>query len=901
MHGPILIGMLVGAIETLPVVYYGRSLAALEPARAISSFTASFLGTTAMYLLLMSLAARRRRSRALAIAGIVVASLLFQAVHFGIYREFSALPTVSVADFARQNWRYAGALFLGRVDALSAALLLVACAVLASLVRRGVAGVSGSRAAALCGLGLVMVASRAVTRAPFMSVSEHAIWLVAESIRGPGQINAAWTPERARPSKTPARYPMNVILFRLEEVAAQATTLARPELPTTPFLQSLLDEHPSETFVATLHFANATATDVSVLSIYTGLAPAAPLDAHRSVPTLWDYFAAAGFDTSLFLPDHLEWGDFRQRFQARPGELNLRKVVDAGNAGAPLVYDHSLNDSAVVDAALEYQRQRGWAEPFLQIVSLRMPHAVGEGARVNRLDHGPWPAEPPELHDYYNGIRHDDGLMQGFIAALPDAVRRRTALVFVSDHGTRLFGRNAGAGELHRLDNYHVETTRVPWLIHVPRAARGSDPGKGLDQLRSNLEAHATSNIDVLPTLLGLVGIEPVDVGMASSELLLGRDLTAPIAATRGIVQLNTGPLRRWDREHFGLVLEDGAFHYLFGRDGERLFDLRQDPLEQADLAADAAFAPMLVRARALAAELPELRRIQQKYARAEAVTIAVDPPNGVASLLSARSGHEGTVRLAAGEPRRLLGEYVISPAHGPVRVTFQARALQGAGSLEWRLRSASDRTHFGHPEGLEEGDVHRFEFHWRPHDAAMAALSVQLFGSSEAIPFSLRIERAAATRVADGRAASERPELAIVALERHVASAPASAVYPVGRFTQHDCLSAPGVAACPSGFLSWGPYVSGRRGEQVRLRYDIEARRAGARVWFDVAARQGSDEIARSRVFDIDEPGIHSFALAARLLADVDAIEGRMNADGGASLPSDALAVRDAELRLLP
>jgi hypothetical protein len=315
------------------------------------------------------------------------------------------------------------------------------------------------------------------------------------------------------------------------------------------------------------------------------------------------------------LPDHLEWGDFRRRFEARPGELNLRRVVDAGSSRHPLVYDHSLNDTAVVDDALEYQRQRGWAEPFLSIVSLRMPHAIGEGARLNGYDYGAWAHEPPELFDYYNAIRHDDALMREVVAAIPEPIRGRTAIVVVSDHGTRLFARRERSGaELHRLDNYHLETTRVPFLIQLPLAARERIEPSALRVLRDNLTRHATSNIDMLPTLLGLVGIEVAPAALDHPELLVGRDLTRPIEPTRAIVQLNTGPLRRWEREHFALLLDDGALHYLFYMGCTQLFDVTIDPLETTDRGADPALAQALALGRGITAQLPELFRIQQRY-----------------------------------------------------------------------------------------------------------------------------------------------------------------------------------------------------------------------------------------------------------------------------------------------
>jgi sulfatase-like protein len=613
-HPALLVSVLLAALETVPAAYYGRFLVARDPLPAEASFVLSFAGTAASYLVIIALTARWRWLRRGVVVLITLTTVALELIYFGIYRELSTLPTVSIADFARQNSRYACALFFERLDAASVALSACFIAAVGCAVRRGFETRIELGRGALLALGGVAVASHAGAIAPFLSVSQQSARLLLESSRGPGVVNRAWTPDRERPRAQPAAHPVNILLFRLEEVAARATSFERPELATTPLLRALLERRPEDVFLASRHYSNSTATDVSVLSLFTGLSPAAPLEAHRHIPILWDYFAAAGYDTSLFIPDHLRWGDFERRFQARPGELNLSKLVDASNAGRPLVYDHSLNDVDVVADALRYQNQRAWAEPFLQVVSLRMPHAIGEGARVNHIDYGAFGREPPELRDYYNAIRHDDQLMTEFIAAIPPAVQGRTLLVITSDHGTRLFARDDGAGELPRLDNYHVETTRVPLLIVAPPAARERLDPAALARLQQNFQTVATSNIDVVPTLLGLAGIPPVELDLPHPELLLGRDLTRRLPPTEAIVQCNTGPLRRWDREHFALILGNGAAHYFFSLGREHGFLPMGDPLEASDVVAQPAFSPYLGEGRALAALLPELTRIRQKY-----------------------------------------------------------------------------------------------------------------------------------------------------------------------------------------------------------------------------------------------------------------------------------------------
>jgi len=893
----VVVSVALGTLEVIPTIYYGRSLATLEPVHAGISIAVSFVGTVATYLLILRAAGAGSRWLQVMIgAAIATATVLLQVVYFGIYREFATLPTVTIIDFTRQTPEYSLALFRARLDVVSITVGCVLTSLLFLGLRRGVAQPPSLGRSSVVGLALTAVASHAVAQLPFMSVSQQMAWLVAKSSQGPGVVNQAWEPDRVRPSSSPPKHPVNVLVFRLEEIAAQATTIVRPELPTMPLFKALADQRPDEVFIGRQHFANSTATDVSVLSIYTGLSPAADLKTHRHVPILWDYFKAAGYNTSLFLPFHLEWGDFKRRFNARPGEISLDRLVDARASGLPIVYDNSINDTDVVAQALEYQQERGWAEPFLQIVSLKMPHAIGEGARINKLSYGKWENEPPRLHDYYNGIRHNDILIDQFVAAMPADKRDRTVRIFISDHGTRLFTRTDGVQVLSRLDNYHEETTRVPFAVHVPPGAQHIIPSDKVINLKRNLASYATSNIDMVPTVLGLVGIRDQHPSQERDEWLVGRDLTQSMGGTDVIVQLNTGPLRRWDREHFGLLLDNGRFHYMFSMGRELLFELPKDAAENENLAEDQRYQGVLERARAIGSQVPELLRIQQKYKRMVEPDAAPAASNEQAALV-ARVAPTGEVRLGAKRGvKQLVSEHMLPapPGGGVIRASFAVRVEDGAGLVEWQLRTESGKKYFVHVDTLRGGHVHRLEFDWNSSKDGTKELSVQLFAILDSGELTVRTEKPEAKVVS----VKMTRELELVSLSREPRGQTLG-VYHLDRFEEHACLSQPDSANCPNGYLVWGPYVKGVKGSDIQLRYDIDADRAGAKVWFDLSAQGGKERLARSPIFRIEEPGAHTFELSARLPSDVDAIEGRLNANGGESLKGHAIAIRQAELNL--
>ncbi len=185
----------------------------------------------------------------------------------------------------------------------------------------------------------------------------------------------------------------------------------------------------------------------------------------------------------------------------------------------------------------------------------------------------PPPEHLPWIVDRYDaGVRHADELVGHVLDALEAAeLLESTIVVVTSDHGKEL----AERGRVDHGHQLHRELVRVPLLIHVPglAAAERSTPA---------------SLIDVLPTVLATLGIEP-------PPNTQGIDLLDP-----SVAGLDRTLYAEVDERARGRALRRGT-DLLFSRTnrlkgslefGERFvahYDLEQDPWQKIPLSADPA------------------------------------------------------------------------------------------------------------------------------------------------------------------------------------------------------------------------------------------------------------------------------------------------------------------------
>lgn len=313
------------------------------------------------------------------------------------------------------------------------------------------------------------------------------------------------------------------------------------------------------------------------------------------------------------------------------------------------------NTTWVADRSLDFLDRRDRERPFFLWTSFIKPHPPFEAPtpwnKLYRCAEMPLPKRPAggaDLLTYWNLVQNrykyrdqgvDDNLLRTMKAAyyacisfidyqvgrLLDGLEARGALdntliLFSSDHG-ELLGDYDSFGKRSMLDS----AARIPllacWPGRLPAGERCDRPA---------------SLVDILPTCLQAAGATPVPTDGVS---LL--DLSAGDAQ-------RTSVLSQIQRERLGLYMHaDERFKYIWSAADERewLFDLRLDPLETRDCAANPLYRRQLTAARTALVERFHADRYEepldgagwQRFGRAvrapgpDAGLLFQDPPASVA------------------------------------------------------------------------------------------------------------------------------------------------------------------------------------------------------------------------------------------------------------------------------
>jgi arylsulfatase A-like enzyme/Flp pilus assembly protein TadD len=375
-------------------------------------------------------------------------------------------------------------------------------------------------------------------------------------------------------SLRPAPHDLNVVIVTLDTTRADRLGCYGFSRIETPHLDALARQG--------VVFENATSTAPltfpSHSSIFTGLIPPHHgardnggffLDDART--TLAERLKAAGYATGAFIGAWVlerRWGlaqgfdEYSDRF-----DLSKYKVVSLGTVQKP--------GDEVMDGALQWLdsvRDRR----FFAWVHLYDPHA---------------PYEPPEPfasryrgQPYLGEIAYTDKVVGRLTSWLEtQGLMDRTVVVVVGDHGESL----GDHGEASHAYFIYGATTHVPLIVRTPWGLTGRS-------------AAQVSTVDILPTVLDVVGLPPQD-GIDGRSL--ARALLDPAAPLDHPAYSET----YFPRYHFGWQhlrsLRDDRYTYVDAPRPE-LYDRSQDPGETRNV-----FKAYSQRAEALRVRLEEMSR----------------------------------------------------------------------------------------------------------------------------------------------------------------------------------------------------------------------------------------------------------------------------------------------------
>ena len=417
--------------------------------------------------------------------------------------------------------------------------------------------------------------------------------------------------------------PLNIILFQVDQLAAQWLPAYGKRLVKTPNLDGLADNG----VVFDNNYCNSPLCSPSRFSMLAGALPSRigaydnASDFPSDVPTVAHYLRLRGYSTVLagkthfcgpdqlhgfekrlttdIYPSDYGWTPDWEHPERRPSWYhNMVNVRDAGVAARTnqLDYDEEVIFSArreLFDIARSADDR-----PFFMMISLTHPHdpyvqrkefvdlypldAIDlPSVRASDVPLDPHSArlrqvsamDEFEIDDemiirarrsYYASISYIDRQLGLVLQTLRESGQLdRSAIVFTSDHGDML-----GERGLWYKMSWLEPSARLPLVIHAPRIAKPSRVSRSV------------SLMDLLPTFVELSGAPPVDPGTID-----GRSLVPHLTGSGG------------HDEAIGVYLGEGAIAPLFmirrGRwkfiasmpDPDQLYDLSNDPQERLNLA----------------------------------------------------------------------------------------------------------------------------------------------------------------------------------------------------------------------------------------------------------------------------------------------------------------------------
>jgi arylsulfatase A-like enzyme len=377
--------------------------------------------------------------------------------------------------------------------------------------------------------------------------------------------------ERARKSKGSRP---NVLLLTLESVAVRHLGYAGYARETTPNL----DRIAANSLRMRRAWTTATHSNYAQMAVLSSLFPrrGAGLDTYQRLDyprvLYHDVFHDLGYGTATFSSQDENWQGML-RFQQTGTPTHFWHSPSFHGAHIDTGAERVVPDAATVEHALSWigrQARRPWSL-YLNLQVTHFPYKLPPGAAQPFLPTGPIRGDfsyvdftkqdrDIVVNRYDNALRYVDEQ----IGRMADGLAERgmlddTLWVITSDHGELFLEHGLVT---HGRTLYDAEA-RVPLLVHWPKRIRSADAYE------------AVSHVDIVPTVLDLLEIEP-HPAMQGKSFAGARPSDAPTGVFMNIQGLKSADaLVCWP---WKLVADRTARRVM-------LFNLEQDPEENDDRA----------------------------------------------------------------------------------------------------------------------------------------------------------------------------------------------------------------------------------------------------------------------------------------------------------------------------
>ncbi|HVY45193.1 MAG TPA: sulfatase-like hydrolase/transferase [Minicystis sp.] len=326
--------------------------------------------------------------------------------------------------------------------------------------------------------------------------------------------------------------------------------------------------------------ANDSTTAISIANIWGGVMPTEGRELMHSVPLLWEYAHAAGYDTAYWTSQNLMFGNARLYVQDIP--VSHRCVATELDSEADL--DAGASDGLLADRVIHEWNEL--KEPFFAVVhfsNIHFPYVYDPAdAPFQPAEMDKSPEKNEEFKNYYKDVvYHSDksvGRLLHYIKGTESG--KRTVIVYTSDHGESF----REHWQLGHTSSVYEEEIRVPAWVDAPPGTLSEGERESIAAARDEMVWH----LDLTPTFLDLLGLWDAPEMRPFRARMPGHPITRRERTIGPVVLTNCTWVWECAFRNWGMMLGpmkiearewDGEYH---------CFDVTSDPDEIDNLGEDA-------------------------------------------------------------------------------------------------------------------------------------------------------------------------------------------------------------------------------------------------------------------------------------------------------------------------